>query len=64
MTRAWPKWLQAYDNDFYVGIIGVFAFPDWPRLLIVFIGCGLTALQFLALAADSARAMRRPAAAE
>lgn len=64
MTRAWPKWVQAYDNDFYVGIIGVFAFPDWPRLLIVFIGCGLTALQFLALAADSARAMRRPAAAE
>ena len=64
MRGAWPKWVSAYQGDFYVGIVGVFAFPDWPRLLIVFIGCGLTALQFLVLAAESARAMRRPAVAE
>lgn len=64
MSGAWPKWLKAYHGDFYVGVVGVFTFPDWPRLLIVFIGCGLTALQFLVLAAESARAMCRPAAAD
>jgi len=64
MKGAWPKWVSAYDGDFYVGIVGVFVFPDWPRLLIVFIGCGLTALQFLVLAAESARAMWRPLAAQ
>ena len=57
MAGAWPKWLDALDSGYYVGVIGVFAFPDWPRLLIVFIGCALTALQFLVLAADSARRM-------
>ena len=57
MMGAWPKWLRAFNSDFYVGVVGVFTFPDWPRLLIVFIGCGLTALQFLILATNSARAM-------
>ncbi len=60
MKGAWPKWIKAYELDFYVGVIGVFAFPDWPRLLIVFLGCALTGLQFLALAAGSAQAMLRP----
>ena len=62
MMGAWPKWLKSYDNDFYVGIVGVFTFPDWPRLLIVFIGCGLTGLQFLAYAAADARALFQPQA--
>jgi len=57
MMGAWPKWIRAYESGFYVGIVDVFTFPDWPRLLIVFVGCGLTALQFLALAATSIRAM-------
>ena len=54
---AWPKWVKAYDLDFYVGVVGVFTFPDWPRLFVVFFGCALTGLQFLILAAGSARAM-------
>ena len=60
---AWPKWIKAYDLDFYVGVVGVFTFPDWPRLLIVFLGCTLTGLQFLIFAAGSARALLRPAEA-
>ncbi len=64
MMGAWPKWLKSLDGDFYVGVVGVFTFPDWPRLLIVFIGCALTALQFLVFAADNARAMYRPPASE
>tara|TARA_Y100001934_G_C12154475_1_gene678889 strand:- start:413 stop:940 length:528 start_codon:yes stop_codon:yes gene_type:complete len=52
---AWPKWLDTYESGFYVGVVGVFTFPDWPRLLIVFIGCTLTGLQFLMLAARDIR---------
>jgi len=60
MIAAWPKWLKAFHGDFYVGVVGVFTFPDWPRLLIVVVGCGLTALQFLVFAAGNAREMCRP----
>ena len=60
MARAWPKWVTAYDAEFYVGVVGVFTFPEWPRLLIVFIGCGLTGLQFLMLAAVNAQSIWRP----
>ena len=63
MLRAWPKWVAAHDADFYVGVVGVFTFPEWPRILIVFLGCGLTGLQFLLLAATAAMASWRPAAA-
>ena len=31
---AWPKWLDTYESGFYVGVVGVFTFPDWPRLLM------------------------------
>lgn len=58
---AWPKWIKAYDLDFYVGVVGVFTFPDWPRLFVVFLGCTLTGLQFLLFAARSAQALARPA---
>ncbi len=54
MLRAWPKWIAAYDAGFYVGVVGVFTFPEWPRLLIVFLGCGMTGLQFLLLAVNNA----------
>jgi TRAP-type mannitol/chloroaromatic compound transport system permease small subunit len=60
MSVAWPKWIDAYSNDFYVGVVGVFTFPDWPRLFIVFVGCGLTGLQFLMLAAKDAQKLLNP----
>lgn len=59
---AWPKWLDTYESGFYVGVVGVFTFPDWPRLLIVFIGCTLTGLQFLMLAARDIRKLIQPPA--
>jgi TRAP-type mannitol/chloroaromatic compound transport system permease small subunit len=54
MTGAWPKWLTAWREGYYVGVIDVFTFPEWPLLLIIFVGCGLTALQFALLAVKSA----------
>jgi len=53
MTGAWPKLLTAWREDFYVGVIDVFTFPEWPLYLVILIGCGLTGLQFVLLAAGS-----------
>jgi TRAP-type mannitol/chloroaromatic compound transport system permease small subunit len=50
MLGAWPKFLAAWREGYYVGVIDVFSFPEWPLILIIFIGCGLTGLQFLLLA--------------
>jgi TRAP-type mannitol/chloroaromatic compound transport system permease small subunit len=50
MTGAWPKFLAAWRENYYVGVIDVFTFPEWPLLLIIFLGCGLTGLQFVLLA--------------
>jgi TRAP-type mannitol/chloroaromatic compound transport system permease small subunit len=47
---AWPKLLTAWREGFYVGVIGVFTFPEWPLYLIILIGCTLTGLQFVTLA--------------
>ena len=53
VISAWPKWITAWHENFYVGVIGVFTFPEWPLLFIILIGCGLTGLQFLLLATDN-----------
>lgn len=53
MTGAWPKFLAAWESGYYVGVIDVFTFPEWPLLLVIFLGCGLTGLQFLLLAIDN-----------
>jgi len=54
VISAWPKWLTAWHENFYVGVIGVFTFPEWPLLFIIFFGCGLTGLQFLLFMVDDA----------
>lgn len=50
MIGAWPKWNAAWREGYYVGVIDVFTFPEWPLLLVIFLGCGLTGLQFVLLA--------------
>jgi TRAP-type mannitol/chloroaromatic compound transport system permease small subunit len=50
MIGAWPKWLAAWRSGYYVGVIDVFTFPEWPLLFVIFFGCGLTGLQFILLA--------------
>jgi TRAP-type mannitol/chloroaromatic compound transport system permease small subunit len=63
MIGAWPKFLAAWRENFYVGVIGVFTFPEWPLLLIIFLGCALTGLQFLLLAIGNALSLCSPASA-
>jgi TRAP-type mannitol/chloroaromatic compound transport system permease small subunit len=50
MMGAWPKFLAAWREGYYVGVIDVFSFPEWPLILIIFVGCGLAGLQFALLA--------------
>ena len=50
MIGAWPKVLAAWRSGFYVGVIDVFTFPEWPLLFTIFFGCALLGLQFIQLA--------------
>ena len=54
---GWPKWLQAYHGDFFVGNVGVFTFPEWPQRLVLVFGCALLAIQFALMALDNIRAL-------
>jgi TRAP-type mannitol/chloroaromatic compound transport system permease small subunit len=54
---GWPKWVQAYQEGFFVGNAGVFTFPEWPQRLILVIGCAVMAIQFLLFAIDNFRGM-------
>ena len=54
---GWPKWIQAYEGDFFVGNTGVFTFPEWPQRLILVIGCGMLAIQFALMALDNFRGL-------
>jgi TRAP-type mannitol/chloroaromatic compound transport system permease small subunit len=53
MIGAWPKFTAAWQSSYYVGVADVFTFPEWPLLLIILVGCGLTGLQFVLLAAGN-----------
>jgi TRAP-type mannitol/chloroaromatic compound transport system permease small subunit len=50
MAGAYDKLVTAWRESFYVGVVGVFTFPEWPLYLIILVGCGLTGLQFVILA--------------
>ncbi len=54
---TWPKFDQAWSNSEFIGIQGVFTAPTWPVRLIVLIGLGVTAIQYLLITARDARAV-------
>jgi TRAP-type mannitol/chloroaromatic compound transport system permease small subunit len=53
MWEGWFKWIQSFEGGFYIGAVGVFAFPEWPVRLTLFVGCGLMGIQFLLMASDA-----------
>lgn len=65
MWEGWPKWIQSYEGDFFLGAAGVFTFPEWPIRLILFLGCGFAGVQFFLMALNhlSAAFGARPAVA-
>jgi hypothetical protein len=56
-----PLLLQSYERGYYIGIRGVFTFPDWPVKAVVVVGAVAALLCFLACAY---RAWQRPRAGE
>ena len=56
VTATWPIFERAWSGNEFIGVQGVFTAPTWPVKLIVLVGAALTGLQYLLLAASSARA--------
>lgn len=50
-----PKLMLAWNDNYFLGNIGIFTFPEWPSWLVLIIGAGTTALQFLAFAIQHVR---------
>lgn len=42
-----PNFLESWSEGDYVGTLGVFQAPKWPVELVVVVGSGLTAIQFV-----------------
>ena len=47
---SFPLLVESVEEDFYVGVQGLFAVPVWPVKLVIVIGATVTALQFLSFA--------------
>jgi len=61
---TWPTFVRAWTDSEFIGVEGVFTAPVWPIKLIVLVGAGLTAIQYLIRALwHFRRGMARPMAA-
>jgi TRAP-type C4-dicarboxylate transport system permease small subunit len=47
-----PYFIDAWTNDWYVGVEGMFTAPKWPVVLIVVIAVFVTMIQFLIMVTD------------
>lgn len=54
-----PYFLEAWRDDYYIGVEGMFTAPVWPVALIIVFAIAVTMVQFLTMLADSWRALSR-----
>ncbi len=47
---VYPKFIEAYHTDEYIGSFGYFTAPIWPVGLVILIGCGTSVVQFAVIA--------------
>jgi len=47
----YPKFIEAFKTDEYIGSFGYFTAPIWPVGLVILIGCGTSVIQFALIAA-------------
>ncbi len=47
---VFPKFIEAYKTDEYIGSFGYFTAPIWPVGLVILIGCGTSVVQFALIA--------------
>lgn len=52
-----PFFIESWDNDYYIGVEGMFTAPVWPVALIIVIAVGVTMVQFAIMLADHWRSM-------
>lgn len=57
-----PRFVDSWNDNWYVGNVGLFTAPVWPVTLIILIGCAAMTAQFLRLALSDMRGLRRTAA--
>ena len=50
-----PYFIDAWEQDYYIGVEGMFTAPVWPVALIIVIGVTVTMIQFLVMLADNCR---------
>lgn len=54
------RFMDSWNGDYYIGILGVFTFPVWPIELSILIGSIVMVLQFLVFAkTDFSKTMNR-----
>ena len=50
-----PFFIDAWENNYYVGVEGMFTAPVWPIALIIVIGVAVTMVQFVIVLAGYCR---------
>ena len=50
-----PYLIDAWKNNYYIGVEGMFTAPVWPIALIIVIGVAVTMVQFIIILADYCR---------
>jgi TRAP-type C4-dicarboxylate transport system permease small subunit len=54
-----PNMINDYNNDYYVGTVGLFTFPSWPIKAAISVGATLAGIQLLAMTLNSLTLMVR-----
>ena len=55
-----PYLIDAWENNYYIGVEGMFTAPVWPIALIIVIGVTVTMVQFIIILADYCRLLNSP----
>lgn len=50
-----PYLIEAWNNDWYIGVEGMFTAPVWPVSLIIVVAVTVTMIQFLVMLAEDVR---------
>lgn len=59
LLGSFPRLIEAWQRDYFLGNEGLFTVPVWPIRLILVVGCAVVGIQFLILASRHARAVAR-----
>jgi TRAP-type C4-dicarboxylate transport system permease small subunit len=55
LTGSIPYFVDAWQQDYYIGVEGMFTAPVWPVALVIVVAIAVTMIQFLVHLADHLR---------